>query len=81
MITFLHLGPRVTWTASAIKSTPRNIAARPSTPKRISFPDAIDRVVVLPLDDRSLDVASLVVLRRRALLRVVLMVFAFWLSA
>mmetsp|Transcript_3205 Transcript_3205/g.6650 ORF Transcript_3205/g.6650 Transcript_3205/m.6650 type:complete len:254 (-) Transcript_3205:69-830(-) len=43
MIAFRPLGPRVTCTASASRSTPRSMAARPSTPNRISFPAAIPR--------------------------------------
>jgi hypothetical protein len=74
--TFSHL-ITLTCTASAIKSTPRNIAARPSTPNRISFPPAIVRV-----DPSAAEAAFLLLLalatiddgdRSAALLSVVLM--------
>mmetsp|Transcript_80203 Transcript_80203/g.214842 ORF Transcript_80203/g.214842 Transcript_80203/m.214842 type:complete len:222 (-) Transcript_80203:21-686(-) len=42
-MTLRPFGPRVTLTASASLSTPINICARASTPKRISLPDAIER--------------------------------------
>lgn len=39
----VHKNSKLTCTASANKSTPFNMAARPSTPNRISFPVAMPR--------------------------------------
>lgn len=50
------------------------MAARPSTPNRISLPPAIDRV-----EPRSLDDAFLAVVRRAALFRVLIFRVGGWL--
>lgn len=61
----------LTCTASASRSTPRSIAARPSTPNRISFPEAMPRrAAVVPA--RILEAICLVVLLRAALERVLM---------
>mmetsp|Transcript_2024 Transcript_2024/g.3184 ORF Transcript_2024/g.3184 Transcript_2024/m.3184 type:complete len:113 (+) Transcript_2024:506-844(+) len=70
--TFSHL----TCTASANRSTPRNMAARPSTPNRISFPAAIPRVEPPRSFDATTFLAEL--LRRTAWLSVLIMFFLLY---